>query len=230
MLTAILIMFIGLAIIDSAEAAIINVASLPRSFSTNSTNNALNVSGGALITDVTFNTGGGSVWIGGAESKNWLETTSQPIGLYGMAFPLVSLGSNVGLYNIYSNTRFFTYDNASHDQFEAVITKGNNIWSGGTVIGGYTWGGLTRTGEESLDNGFPSPSPLRASVYVTPASDYYLNIFLQTTGDTTEPSWGRFSEVGVEGIKTPEPASLSLLGLGLAGLLRLRRKKTSSSV
>lgn len=225
---AVLLFSVGFAITRQAEAAF--VFNLPYVFSPDSTLDQLisgnTIPNGTVITNVAFHTTGGSVNFGGGEgahnftSNPWPVGTSQPIGIYGMGFDLASLGNNIAIYKIQADGHFATYDDTSHDLFEAVITQGNYLWNGGTVMGGYTWGGSDRPGLET--NNFNLTSI--ASVNVTPGSSYFLNIVLQTTGDTADPSWGRFSDVRVDGI-VPEPASMSLLGLGLLGLVRKLRRK-----
>jgi PEP-CTERM motif len=204
----------------TAEAAYVNIYSLGPVFSPDSNNPS--------FPNKTYSTISiyGSVWMGApSDAVNyWTGTTTQPIGIYGLGVPLASLGNNIGMYDLSFDYHFRTYDSASYDQFKAVITKGDYLWNNGTLIGGYSWGGLTRTGYESNDIQIAA---LQSSIYVAPASDYYLNFVLQTTGDTANASWGRFSDAKVQGVAVPEPMSLSLLGLGLLGAVGagFRRKK-----
>lgn len=56
-----------------------------------------------------------------------------------------------------------------------------------------------------------------------PAKQYYLTLFMQTMEDEDLPSWGTIRNMTVNPI--PEPASLTLLGIGLLGFFGFRKKK-----
>jgi len=165
----------------------------------------------------------GSVWLGSSnQDANILETDTQAIGTFGVGVPLSPLGTGIYRYNVVFDYHFRTWDDSLHDTFNAVITKGNYIWNSGTLTGGsWTWGGSDRGGKETTDL---QDEVLQISLDVIPASDYYLNIFLTTTGTNTYPSWGRFSDTAVEGV-TPEPASMLLFGIGALGFGFARRKR-----
>jgi len=207
---AALVFAVGLAIPKSAEAVIFEISNP--------------IFGGVVYSpQSTFTIGdttyanvapSGTVTIGAPRN----EGDSQPQGIYGAGVPLAGLGL-VDRYDLYFATNFTTYDAAGIDDFMAVVTKGNYLWGGGTVIGGYQWGGANFPGIEYGFGGWGNQS----TVAVTPSSDYYFNIVLRTTIDTMYPSWGTFGDVGVGVI--PEPTSMMLLGMGILGLFGLKRRK-----
>lgn len=157
----------------------------------------------------------GSVTIG---QGFFSESYQQPMGYKGVGLSLSPLGLPEG-YEVAFAKSFLTYDFAYCDLFSAVITKGNYLWAGGTYIGGFNWGGITEGELEGNIDGWQK----QATIFVTPANDYYLNVVLNTVYDTDLPSWGTFSEVSVSAI--PEPGSMLLLGMGILGLFGLGRKK-----
>ncbi len=150
------------------------------------------------------------------------ESGSQPIGIYGVGVPLAPLGAAPG-YNLAFDINFATYDASDFDAFKAVITQGGYIWSGGSLIGGFSWGGADWPGIEFNVDGWDTQS----TVMVSPALDYYVNVVISTSIDTDYPSWGTFSDFSIQAI--PEPTSILLLSIGLLGAIgavRLKKKRS----
>jgi len=176
-------------------------------------------------TDDAYVSAFGSVWLAkpfnSADGFTYLSTTAQAAGTYGVGASLASLGLSMGSYIVKFDYHLKTYDSSADDAFKVVITKGNYIWAGGTLAGGWTWGGTTEGGLETNDT--PPSTVITVPIYVAVgALDYYLNVVLVTDKDNA--SWGRFSDVSITNAPVPEPATMLLLGSGLAGLAGLRRK------
>lgn len=181
---------------------------------------------GPLGTTVVLG-GSGSVTIG---SPSTLEGGAQPAGVFGVGVPLAPLGL-VPYYDLYFDLDFDTYDAENWDVFAAVVTETDYIWNCGTLVGGFEWGGDTEGGIEFNIGGWEK----QVSVPVTPATNYFLNVVLDTGSsgklhsgcDGDYPSWGTFSDVTVGII--PEPTSMLLLGIGLIGLAggRVRKRFTA---
>ncbi len=121
--------------------------------------------------------------------------------------------SDQGYYWNLSNTNIHPLEN------NPALIMGDDPDSPGTTDS--YWGGQTYGG---LENAVASVS---LDFTTDPAKEYYLSLFLQTRIFTDHPSWGTFSNVKITPLAaTPEPASMILLGIGLAGVAISKRKRS----
>lgn len=124
---------------------------------------------------------------------------------------------------------FFTFDNIAKDKF-SIYVKGSD----GSKLTLLTWGGdnspnLSSTGwtNWSTDGWVP--------VYYASGITYNLIFKLDTQNplsDYYNPSWGFVDDINVEGETSsnspiPEPATMSLFGMGLLGLAGYGKRKSS---
>jgi hypothetical protein len=96
------------------------------------------------------------------------------------------------------------------------------IWPTGNIT---AWGG-DEWGDNYLDNLL---DPGTINVFdVDWTREYYLNIILDTSnGGDMFPSWGYVSQFQIESTPIPEPATLILVGSGLAGIGFWRKRRRS---
>ncbi len=170
------------------------------------------------------------------------ENAQQQVGIYGVSAALPMNYNNVG-FLISFDWLFKTWDSYNPDvgvgtgywdSFSATITKGDHYWDEDltdsiandpnieeifVLEAGAVWGdGILETYSDSWTT----------FLWVPPTTDdqYYLNLVIDTstipTNNGAFPSWGEFSDVGVQAVPAPGAVLLGVLGLGLVGRLRRR--------
>jgi hypothetical protein len=109
------------------------------------------------------------------------------------------------------------------------IAIGNGAACGGTTVGGTTFCTLSSTVNDIWDAFLVGTNTIEflaqdSSFYLTHGQNYFVNIFFDREAPTSfTGTW--LTEFSPNPTTVPEPATLSLIGLGIAGIAVSRRRR-----
>ena len=157
-------------------------------------------------------------------------------GIFGVS---AHLGSGFTSHTVTTATALYSWDSYNEDfgygdVFLMALTEGDYYWN--LPITHPVWddpqllwpGTLTAWGGDEWDDGILDSAVGSGleTFTVNPSKDYYLNFILDTSnGEDLFPSWGYISDFQIQSTFVPEPATLILIGSGLAGIGLWGRRK-----